>query len=40
MADLLLQKVSPVVEMGRCSVIVAKDMAISLRIASLRTSIR
>ena len=40
MAGLLLQKGGPVVEMDLCSVIVVKDMAISLRIAPLRTSIR
>ncbi len=39
MVDLLLQKGSPIVEMGQCSVIVVKDMAISLRTVPLRTSI-
>ncbi len=39
-ADLLLQKGGPVFEMGQCSVIIVKDMAILLRTAPLRTSIR
>ena len=39
-ADLLLQKDGPVVEMGQCSVIIVKDMAISVRTVHLRTSTR
>ncbi len=38
-ADLLLQKGGPVVEMGQCSVTAVKDMVISLRTVPLRTSI-
>ncbi len=40
MANLLLQKGGPVVEMGQCCVTAVKDMVISLRTVPLRTSIR
>ncbi len=40
MADLLLQKGCPVVEMGQSSVTTVKDMVILLRTFPLRTSIR
>ncbi len=39
-ANLLLQKDGTVVEMGQCSVIIVKDMAIFLRTVPLMTSIR
>ncbi len=40
MADLLLQKGGPVVEMGQYSVTAVNDMVISQRTVPLRTSIR
>ena len=40
LANLLLQNGGPVGEMGQCSVIIVKDMAILLRTVPLRTSIR
>ncbi len=36
-ADFLLQKGGPIIKMGQCSVIVVKDMVISLRTVPLRT---
>ena len=39
-ADLLLQKDSPIVEMGRCSVSAVKAMVILQRTVTLKVSIR